>query len=117
MLRSAMQKRDAQEGKPEGQQLSDADKSLLRENLFEALVRAPTKQVRSTLGEAINHIATHDFPKNWPNLLPQILSGVSESLKEVCASKVGVTAVSFVRLNSQGGFARLLDPTVNPPRE
>ena len=49
----------------------------------------------------------------FPRQLPQILSGVSESLKEVCKTKVGVTAVSFVRLNSQGGFARLLDPTVD----
>ena len=54
-------------------------------------------------------IILHLFPRQ----LPQILSGVSDSLKEVCASKVGVTAVSFVRLNSQGGFARLLDPTVD----
>ena len=49
----------------------------------------------------------------FPRQLPQILSGVSESLSEVCKTKVGVTAVSFVRLNSQGGFARLLDPTVD----
>jgi len=49
----------------------------------------------------------------FPRQLPKIMSGISESLSQVCATQVGVTAVAFVRLNSQGAFARLIDPTVD----
>ena len=54
---------------------------MLRENIFEAAVRAPKKNVRATLGEAINHIATHDFPSKWTNLLQQILSGCQSGVQ------------------------------------
>ena len=76
MLRSAMQKNEEQQGVPKAQQLNEGDKNMLRENIFEAAVRAPTKNVRATFGEAINHISQHMiFQSKWTNLLPQILSG------------------------------------------
>ena len=42
-------------------QISEQDKNVIRENIFEATVGSPVKAVRATLGEAINQIANSDF--------------------------------------------------------
>jgi importin-7 len=61
-------------------QISEQDKNVIRENIFEATVGSPVKAVRATLGEAINQIANSDFcnplhPQTWPSLMGQILGG------------------------------------------
>ena len=48
---------------------SEADKTVVRDNILEALFRmAPDKQLRTMLAEALNQVAAHDFPERWPAL-------------------------------------------------
>ena len=56
--------------------LSEADKSVVRENLVEALVVAP-QVVRTQLGLCLRAIAQEDFPHSWPSLLPTIAASLS----------------------------------------
>ena len=56
--------------------LSEADKSVVRENLVEALVVAP-QVVRTQLGLCLRAIAQEDFPHKWPSLLPTIAASLS----------------------------------------
>ena len=56
--------------------LSEDDKALVRNNLFQALAVAPP-QIRSQLGLCLRTIAFTDYPERWPSLLPSIVAGLS----------------------------------------
>jgi len=56
--------------------LSDGDKVAIRVNLVEALLLEGEKSVRDLMAEALHHIAIHDFPESWPDLLPTLLTTI-----------------------------------------
>jgi hypothetical protein len=51
-------------------------KDVLRETLYQALLKETDASVRALLAESINQIARVDYPQNWPQLLPDILAQV-----------------------------------------
>ena len=53
-------------------QINDEDKSVSRDNLLEILIRAP-HIVQVQLGETFKAVVYNDFPRHWPNLLPNLL--------------------------------------------
>lgn len=65
---------EAEEEKPA--QICDEDKSVVRSNLLEAIVRAPSK-IKSQLGECLKSIVYTDFPDKWPDLLPAVLQNLT----------------------------------------
>jgi hypothetical protein len=56
--------------------IPEQDKAAVRDNLIEAIVRAP-QVVRTQLGECLRTIVQTDFPDHWPGLLPIILQNLS----------------------------------------
>ncbi|VDN05338.1 unnamed protein product [Thelazia callipaeda] len=51
--------------------LSEQDKHLIRELIVDAIVSTP-EAVRVQLCTTVGVITRHDFPKNWPSLLPKV---------------------------------------------
>lgn len=54
-----------------GEQISEADKRTVRENIFEALVHAPPI-IRVQLGDGLKTLIHCDYSERWPSLLPNI---------------------------------------------
>ena len=53
---------------------SEADRAQARAAVLDALMRPDvTGPVRDQLAEAVNELATRDFPERWPDLLPALL--------------------------------------------
>jgi len=59
--------------------LDEQDKAGIRLNLVESLLNETETSVRDLMAETIHTIAIHDFPDNWPNLLPTLLQTISQS--------------------------------------
>ena len=57
--------------------LSNEDKVAVRTNLIECLLSEPDKSIRDLMGETLHCIALHDFPDNWPELLPTLLHAIA----------------------------------------
>lgn len=57
--------------------LSDDDKSVVRDNLLEAIIIAQPL-VRSQLALCLNSIARHDYPNRWPALLPAVCAELEQ---------------------------------------
>lgn len=60
--------------------LPEADKSAVRENLMEGIVRAPPA-VRSQLGECAKYVLYRDYPETWPLLLPAVVQALSSQVR------------------------------------
>lgn len=57
--------------------LSNEDKIAVRTKLIECLLSEPDKSIRDLMGETLHCIALHDFPDNWPELLPTLLHAIA----------------------------------------
>jgi hypothetical protein len=60
--------------------LASDDKDLVRTNLVDALMAEHEKSVRDLLAETLHSIAVHDFPDQWPQLVPTLLNMISQSM-------------------------------------
>lgn len=56
--------------------LVDEDKAAVRTKLIECLLAEPDKSIRDLMAETVHCIAIHDFPDNWPDLLPVLLQAI-----------------------------------------
>jgi hypothetical protein len=56
---------------------SEADKSVVRENICESLLRETDNRIIGVVCECINFVAVHDFPDKWPCLIPQIQAALA----------------------------------------
>ena len=54
---------------------SEADKEVVRANIYETIVHQRVPAIRGHLCEAVNYISARDFPERWGALLPQVASG------------------------------------------
>ena len=63
--------------------LRDADKLAVRNNLIGALLDEPEKSIRDLLAETLHSIVIHDFPDNWPNLIPSLLETIQTGVKDM----------------------------------
>lgn len=59
--------------------LSDDDKDFVRVQLVGSLLSEPEKSIQGLMAETLHSIAIHDFPDNWPTLLPTILQSIALS--------------------------------------
>lgn len=59
--------------------LSEEDKSVVKQKLIECLLSEPDKSIRDLMAETVHSISIHDFPNSWPDLLPTLLSAISQS--------------------------------------
>ena len=57
--------------------LAEADKAVVRENLLEAMIFAPSV-IRAQLGLCLRRIAGADFPERWPSLLPAVVANLQQ---------------------------------------
>uniref|UniRef100_A0A7S0V0E3 Importin N-terminal domain-containing protein n=1 Tax=Polytomella parva TaxID=51329 RepID=A0A7S0V0E3_9CHLO len=57
--------------------IPDEDKVVVRENIFDTLLRAP-HVVQTQLGEIFKVIIYEDFPEKWPGLIEKILPCLSQ---------------------------------------
>lgn len=56
--------------------LSEEDKVAVRGKLIECLLSEPDKSIRDLMAETVHCIAIHDFPDQWPELLPCLLQAI-----------------------------------------
>jgi len=59
--------------------LSPEDKAAVKIKMMECLMNEPDKSIRDLLAETLHNIAIHDFPEQWPELLPSLLDAISKS--------------------------------------
>jgi len=57
--------------------ITDEDKSVVRIGITDALLNEHEKSIRDILAETIHSIAIHDYPEQWPSLLPTLLNVIS----------------------------------------
>jgi hypothetical protein len=62
--------------------LDDEEKGNIRPGLIAALLDEPEKSLRDLLAETLHTIVIHDFPQNWPNLIPSLLSTVQQGMND-----------------------------------
>ncbi len=58
--------------------LSEPDKTLVRPGLVNALLDEPEKSLRDLLAETLHTIVIHDYPNNWPALVPTLLTTIAQ---------------------------------------
>lgn len=58
--------------------LDDEDKGVIRPGLVSALLDEPEKSLRDLMAETLHTIVIHDFPENWPDLIPTLLQTVQQ---------------------------------------
>eukprot|EP00873_Tetraselmis_striata_P029005 jgi/Tetstr1/449269/TSEL_036472.t1 len=56
--------------------IGEEDKAVVRSNLLEAIVRAPSK-IKSQLGECLKSIVYTDYPEKWPDLLQSVVQNLT----------------------------------------
>mmetsp|Transcript_46986 Transcript_46986/g.69588 ORF Transcript_46986/g.69588 Transcript_46986/m.69588 type:complete len:1060 (+) Transcript_46986:78-3257(+) len=56
--------------------LSDEDKTVVKKGLVDTLLNEPDKSIRDLLAETLHTAAVHDYPENWPDLLPLLLNTI-----------------------------------------
>jgi len=62
--------------------LSNEDKGVVRSGLVAALLEEPEKSVRDLFAETLHSILIHDFPDNWPDLIPTLLGTVQQAANQ-----------------------------------
>ena len=86
---------DQHEDGTDGINISAQDRSLIKNHLVELMCTAPP-QIQAQCSEAISLIASVDFPKNWDNLLPELIQKFSSpDMNVVCG--VLATANSILK--------------------
>lgn len=68
-------KRNWECGEEKVSPLSDEDKAIVRENILEAVIRAP-HAIQVQLGEVLKSIVYCDYPERWPDLANTIYSNL-----------------------------------------
>ena len=58
--------------------LDDDDKEVIRPGLVGSLLEEPEKSLRDLLAETLHTIVIHDFPQNWPSLIPTLLATIRQ---------------------------------------
>jgi len=62
--------------------LDDEDKGIIRPGLVAALLDEPEKSLRDLLAETLHTIVIHDFPQNWPSLIPTLLATIQQGAND-----------------------------------
>lgn len=62
--------------------LQDDDKQQVRPGLVAALLNEPEKSLRDLLAETLHTIVIHDFPENWPDLIPSLLQMIEHGAND-----------------------------------
>jgi len=62
--------------------LLDGDKGKIRPGLISALLEEPEKSLRDLLAETLHTIVIHDFPQNWPDLIPTLLTTIQQGAND-----------------------------------
>ena len=62
--------------------LDEDDKGIIRPGLVAALLEEPEKSLRDLLAETLHTIVIHDFPQNWPGLIPTLLGTVQQGAND-----------------------------------
>ena len=78
------------EDEPQGGFIGESDKLVVKQNILQALVRAPPL-VRAQLAECIKSVAYVDYPERWPSLLGDIYNATSGA--DVATLYGGLTAL------------------------
>ncbi len=53
------------------------ERSLIKQRLVSLMLAQPAKQIQQTLSAAVGEIAAEDFPSDWVNLVPDLLSQIT----------------------------------------
>ena len=61
--------------------ISDEDRQLVKQHLFDLMLATPLTQIQSQLSHALAIIALSDFPRQWPQLLPALTTRLSQHAK------------------------------------
>ena len=62
--------------------LTDQDKAAARLGLVNGLLDEPEKSVRDLFAETLHSILIHDFPDNWPELIPTLLGTIQQAANQ-----------------------------------
>jgi len=62
--------------------LDEEDKGRIRPGLVAALLDEPEKSLRDLLAETLHTIVIHDFPQNWPDLIPSLLQTIQHGAND-----------------------------------
>jgi hypothetical protein len=63
--------------------LSDADKEAVKTGLINALLDEPEKSVRGLFAETLHTAVIHEFPDNWSQLVPQLLTTIQTGVVDL----------------------------------
>ena len=62
--------------------LDDEDKGRIRPGLLAALLAEAEKSLRDLFAETLHTIVIHDFPQNWPELIPTLLQAIQHGAND-----------------------------------
>ena len=62
--------------------LEEDDKGRIRPGLVAALLAEAEKSLRDLLAETLHTIVIHDFPQNWPDLIPTLLQTIQHGAND-----------------------------------
>ncbi|KAG7344305.1 Importin-beta N-terminal domain containing protein [Nitzschia inconspicua] len=62
--------------------LDGEDKNAIRPGLVAGLLDEPEKSLRDLLAETLHTIVIHDFPENWPDLIPTLLQMIQHGAND-----------------------------------
>ncbi|KAL9179851.1 hypothetical protein ACHAXT_007821 [Thalassiosira profunda] len=68
--------------------LSGEDKRAVKGKLVECLLAEPDKSIRDLMAETLHCIAIHDFPEQWPELVPTLLAAIAQNSDPAAALRV-----------------------------
>ena len=88
--------------------LSETDKDMVRVLLTKVILMEAEKSIRDLLAEALHFIAVQDYPNNWPQLLPTLLSTIAAySTLDVHNTDHTVTPITLQVYNALFALHRL----------
>ncbi|KDD74912.1 Cse1, partial [Helicosporidium sp. ATCC 50920] len=80
--------------------ISEAEKAAIKDHITDLMIRAPPR-VRVQLSEALSIISQHDFPKNWPGLLPKLIERLASTDPQVLNGVLTTADSIFMRYRDQ----------------
>lgn len=73
--------------------------AAIKDHITDLMIRAPPR-VRVQLSEALSIISQHDFPKNWPGLLPKLIERLASTDPQVLNGVLTTADSIFMRYRS-----------------
>ena len=96
VFKNAIKRGWVPEDEVNGSRISNNDRDAIKNNLIDLMCSTP-QDVQRQLAEAVSIISSHDFPAEWPNLLPQLVEKMNSTTDFLIIKGVMLTANSIFK--------------------